>query len=96
MLLKSIRLGSDDLAKTRAFASGPYKAIVRSPVTIADEMNYRNWPLKTGFTRGEEAAIGEYYKQTALKTIPEKLGTLFRKQAADMAYEDYNNLMRPR
>ena len=81
-------------AWSRAFASGSYKVIVRSPVTIADEMSYKAWPLKTGFTKTEDAAIGEYYKQTALKTIPEKLGTLFRKQAADMAYEDYNDLMK--
>ena len=81
-------------AWARAFASGTYKVIVRSPVTIADEMNYKSWPLKTGFTRSEEAAIGEYYKQTAQKTIPEKVGTLFRKQAAEMAYEDYSDLMK--
>lgn len=81
-------------AWTRAFASGAYKVIVRSPVTIADEMSYKAWPLKTGFTKTEDAAIGEYYKQTAIKTIPEKLGTAFRKQAADMAYEDYNELMK--
>ncbi len=81
-------------AWARAFASGTYKVIVRSPVTIADELNYKSWPLKTGFTRSEEAAIGEYYKQTAQKTIPEKVGTLFRKQAAEMAYEDYSDLMK--
>ena len=81
-------------AWARAFASGAYKAVVRSPVTIADELNYKSWPIKAGFTKTEEAAIGEYYKTTAQKTIPEKLGTLFRKQIADMAYEDYNDLMR--
>lgn len=81
---------------TRAFASGTYKVIVRSPATIADELNYKSWPLKTGFTKTEDAAIGEYFKQTAQKSIPEKLGTLFRKQAADMAYEDYNDLMKHR
>ena len=81
-------------AWVRAFASGTYKVIVRSPVTIADELNYKSWPLKTGFTKTEDAAVGEYYKETAQKTIPEKLGTLFRKQAADMAYEDYNDLMK--
>jgi len=81
-------------AWARAFASGTYKVIVRSPVTIADELNYKSWPLKSGFTKAEETAIGEYYKETAQQTIPEKLGTLFRKQAADMAYEDYNDLMK--
>lgn len=83
-------------AWVRAFASGTYKVIVRSPVTIAEELNYKSWPLKTGFTKTEDAAIGEYYKATAQKTVPEKLGTLFRKQAADMAYEDYNDLMKRR
>jgi hypothetical protein len=80
----------------RAFASGTYKVIVRSPVTIGDELNYKSWPIKTGFTKTEDAAIGEYYKETAVKTIPEKLGTLFRRQAADMTYEDYNDLMKRR
>jgi|GEM_PF-2837206 len=81
-------------AWTRSFASGTYKVIVRSPTTVAEEMNYRPWPIQKSFTKTEDAAIGEYYKQTAMKTIPEKLGTLFRKQAADMAYEDYNELMK--
>jgi len=81
-------------AWARAFASGSYKVIVRSPVTIAEELNYRSWPIKTSFTKTEDAAIGEYYKQTAVKVIPEKLGTVFRKQAGDMAYEDYNDLMK--
>jgi signal transduction histidine kinase len=81
-------------AWVRAFATGSYKTIVRSPVTIAEELNYKSWPLKTGFTKTEEAAIGEYFKATAQKTVPEKLGTRFRKQAAEMAYEDYNNLMK--
>lgn len=80
----------------RAFASGPYKTIVRSPVTISAELNYKSWPIKTGFTKTEDAAVGEYFKQTAQKTIPEKLGTQFRKQAAEMAYEDYNDLMKQR
>jgi hypothetical protein len=83
-------------AWVRAFASGTYKVIVRSPVTIADELNYKSWPIPTSFIKTEDAAIGEYYKQTAQKTIPEKLGTLFRKQAADTAYEDYNDLMKRR
>ena len=78
----------------RAFASGPYKVIVRSPVTIAEELSYKSWPLKTGFTKTEDAAIGEYFKQIAQKTVPEKCGTAFRKQAADMSYEDYNDLMK--
>ena len=83
-------------AWVRAFASGTYKVIVRSPVTIAGELNCKSWPIETSFIKGEDAAIGEYFKQTASKTIPEKLGTLFRKQAADMAHEDYNDLMKRR
>jgi DNA repair exonuclease SbcCD ATPase subunit len=77
-------------AWVRAFASGTYKVIVRSPGTIADELNYRKWPLD----REKDAAVGKYLKETAQKAIPDKLGTLFRKQAADMAYEDYNDLMK--
>ena len=80
----------------RAFSSGTYKMVVRSPATISEELNYKAWPLKTGFTKTEEAAIGEYFKQTVQKTLPEKLGTRFRRQAADMAYEDYNDLMKRR
>ncbi len=83
-------------AWARAFASGTYKVIVRSPVTIADELNYKSWPIETGFMKTEDAAVGEYYKENVVKTAPEKLGTLFRKQAAEMAYEDYNDLMKRR
>jgi hypothetical protein len=70
--------------------------IVRSPVTIGDELNYKSWKIETGFMKTEDAAIGEYYKRTVVKMAPEKLGTLFRKQAAEMAYEDYNDLMKRR
>jgi hypothetical protein len=83
-------------AWARAFATGLYKTIVRSPVLISEELNPKDWPLKTGFTITEEAAIGKYFKETAQKTVPEKLGTKFRKHAADMAYEDYDDLMKRR
>jgi hypothetical protein len=83
-------------AWARAFATGTYKVIVRSPVTIGDELNYKSWKIETGFMKTEDAAIGEYYKRTVVKMAPEKLGTLFRKQAAEMAYEDYNDLMKRR
>ena len=81
-------------AWARAFATGTYKVIVRSPVLIAEELNHKSWPIKTGFTVTEDAAIGKYYKETAVKTIPEKLGTEFRKHAAEMSYEDYDSLMK--
>lgn len=80
----------------RAFATGLYKVIVRSPVVISDELSTKDWPIKTGFTVSEEAAIGKYYKETACKQIPEKLGTTFRKHAAEMVYEDYDDLMKRR
>ena len=83
-------------AWARAFATGTYKTIVRSPVAIADELNFKSWPLKTGFTKTEDAALGEYFKATVQKSVPEKLGTLFRKQAAETAYEDYDALMKRR
>lgn len=80
----------------RAFATGLYKVIVRSPVVIGQELSPKDWPIKTGFTVSEEAAIGKYFKETASKQVPEKLGTMFRKQAADMIYEDYDDLMKRR
>jgi len=83
-------------AWARAFATGTYKTIVRSPVAVAAELNYKSWPLKTGFTKTEDAALGEYFKASVQKIVPEKLGTLFRKQAAETAYEDYDNLMKRR
>ncbi len=78
----------------RAFGSGAYKAIVRSPVLIGEELNYRSWPIKSGFTVTEDAALGKYFKEEVHKAVPEKVGTTLRRHAADMAYEDYNNLMK--
>ena len=83
-------------AWARAFATGAYKTIVRSPNVIADELNYKSWPLKTGFTKSEDAALGEYFKANVQRSLPEKLGTAFRKHIAEMAYEDYNELMKRR
>lgn len=80
----------------RAFATGLYKVIVRSPVMIGEELNCKNWPIKTGFTVSEEAAIGKYFKEKACKEAPEKLGTRFRRAAAEMVYEDYDDLMKRR
>lgn len=78
----------------RAFGTGAYKAVVRAPTEIGKELNYKNWPIKAGFTKSEDAAIGEYFRETAQRTIPDTLGTLFRKQIADSAYEDYDGLMK--
>ena len=78
----------------RAFATGLYKTIVRTPTLAGAELKTKDWPIKTGFTVSEEAAIGKYYKEVAQKQLPERLGTKFRKAAADMAYEDYNDLMK--
>jgi hypothetical protein len=78
----------------RAFATGLYKVIVRSPVMISEELSFKDWPIKTGFTVSEEAAVGKYFKETACKEVPEKLGTRFRKHGADMVYEDYDDLMK--
>jgi hypothetical protein len=83
-------------AWARAFATGLNKVIIRAPTLIDEELNYRRWPLQKGFTVTEEVAIGRYFKDVAAKSIPEKLGTAFRKHAADMAYEDYDHLMRTR
>jgi hypothetical protein len=80
----------------RAFPGGMYKVIVRSPALIAEELNPRNWPIKAGLLGGEEAAIGRYLKETACKTVPESLGTQFRRKAAEMVFEDYDDLMKRR
>lgn len=83
-------------AWARAFASGLNKVIIRAPALIDEELNYRRWPLQKGFTVTEEVAIGRYFREVATKAIPEKLGTAFRKHAAELAYEDYDHLMRIR
>lgn len=79
-------------AWARAFASGVYKVIVKSPALISNELNYRSWPIKLGW--GEEANIGKHFKETVHRAAPENIGTELRKQAGDMAYEDYNTLMK--
>ncbi len=81
-------------AWARAFGSGMYKTVVVSPGLIQEELNPKDWPVKGSFTQSEDAALGKYYKETAFRQIPEKLGTTFRKYAGDMAYEDYNALMK--
>ncbi|MBU0639619.1 MAG: hypothetical protein KKB50_12195 [Planctomycetes bacterium] len=81
-------------AWARAFGTGAYKVVVKSPASVGKELNYKNWPIKSGFTKSEDAAIGEYFRDTAMRSIPDALGTLFRKQIADSAYEDYDDSMK--
>lgn len=81
------------LCWARAFGTGPYKAIVRAPALLGDELNYKNWQFKVGFG-GEDAALGKYFKDVAQRAVPDKLGTALRKQAAELAHEDYNELMK--
>lgn len=80
----------------RAFATGLHKAIIRTPMVLADELNFKRWPLPQAMLLTEEARVGKYFKETAMKTIPDRLGTLLKKQAADMAYEDYDDLIKRR
>lgn len=81
------------LCWARAFGTGPYKAIVRAPALLGDELNYKNWQFKVGFG-GEDAALGKHFKEVAQRAVPDKLGTVLRKQAAELAHEDYNELMK--
>ncbi|MCC6361809.1 MAG: hypothetical protein IT450_23995 [Phycisphaerales bacterium] len=80
---------------SRAFASGLQKVLVRSPNVISDEYNPKNWEVERSGFESEDAAIGKSLKKN-LKLIADKIGTVFRKQASDGAYEDYNDLMRRR
>jgi hypothetical protein len=83
-------------AWARAFGSGAYKAIVRSPNLVQKELNYRSWGVKSSFGVSEDAALGKHFKETVYKTAPENIGTSLRKDAADMAHEDYNTVMKTR
>jgi len=78
----------------RAFATGLYKVIVRLPNVVADELNPRNWGGEVRLDK--EASIGKYFKETAQRAVPEKIGTLARKQAGDLVHQDYNDLIRVR
>jgi hypothetical protein len=82
-------------AWSRAFGSGCYKVIVRSPDLIQDELNYRRWPLKKGSFETEEAALGRYFRDTVFREASGRLGTAFRKHAGDEAHDDYATLMKP-
>lgn len=83
-------------AWSRAFGTGLYKVIVQSPAVIAEELNWRKWPIKTGGVFGnEDVAIGRHFKETAQRNVPDVVGNRLRKQAGEMSHEDYNSLMRP-
>ncbi len=77
-------------AWTMALATGLHKVILQAPTPIAEQLNFRKWPIKLGY--GEEANVGKYFKETARQAIPDQLGTLFKKQAGDLAHEDFNML----
>jgi hypothetical protein len=83
-------------AWTMAFSTGLNKVIIRSPTLIASELNYRQWPLPKSMVLTEEARIGKYFRDVASKSVPDALGTAFKRHAAEMVHEDYNDLMRPR
>jgi hypothetical protein len=83
-------------AWARALASGLYKLVVSSPTLIADVLNPKGWQVKRGTLETEDAAAGRYFRESVFKTAPEALGTEFRKKTGDLAYEDYNDLMRRR
>ncbi|MFN0136615.1 MAG: hypothetical protein ACKVS9_10925 [Phycisphaerae bacterium] len=79
-------------ALMRGLLNGCYVAIVRSREIAADELNYRLWPARAGLTRGEDAAIGQYFRETASVEVPDKLGTALRRLAGVRAAEDYAEL----
>ena len=78
-------------AWVRAFATGTYKVIIVAPDNVRNELNYRNWDVKQ-----KEALLWKHFKDVARARIPDALGNQFKKLAADMAYEDYNTLMKRR
>lgn len=80
---------------SRAFASGLQKVLVRSPNVIGDEYNPGNWTIERERFESEDAATLKWLKKN-VKVVADKIGTIFRKQASDGAYEDYNDLMRRR
>lgn len=79
-------------ALMRGLLNGCYVAIVRSREIAADELNYRKWPARPGLTRGEEAAIGQHFRDVASIEVPDRLGTALRRLAGLRAAEDYAQL----
>ncbi|TWT41056.1 Chromosome partition protein Smc [Phycisphaerae bacterium RAS1] len=87
-LLRAVQVWS------RAFGSGCYKTLVVAPNLMREEMNPKSWAVPKAFTQSEDAALGKYYRDTAQKELPDKIGTLFKKKASDMVYEDYDQLFK--
>lgn len=81
-------------AWARAFGSGLHKAVLRSDAMLSEELNYRKWPVKSGFGKSEDQVVGKYFREVAQKAVPDKFGTDLRKQAADYAYQDFNSYMK--
>lgn len=76
----------------RALSTGLNKVILRAPDIIRDELNYRNWPIKIGFTTGEDAPVGKYFRETVYKTAPDVVGTKLRRLTGDLMYQDFTDL----
>ena len=79
-----------------AFTTGLNKAVIRSDVLAARELNPRDWPLEKSMLSTQDHMLGKYYREVALKAIPEKLATELKKIAASMAYDDYRDMMSQR
>lgn len=77
-----------------AILHGLYAAVVRSRELLADAMNYRTWSVRGGLTLSEDAAIGRYYRETAQREIPDRVGTTLRKLAAEEATTRFEELLR--
>lgn len=82
------------LSWSRGFSVGMYKLVVLSPAILQEEMNPRGWPVKGLISM--DAALGKYYKDKASRELPEKIGTILRRRAADMSYEEYAALLKRR
>jgi hypothetical protein len=80
-------------AWSRAFTSGMYKTLVRTPTVLADELNVRKWPVKSGWG-GEDAAIGKHFKENIQRQLPDKIFAVLRRLAADLSYDDYNEVIK--
>ena len=81
-------------AWARAFGTGLHKAVLRSDSMLAEELNYKKWPVKAGFGKSEDQVVGKHFREVAQRAIPDKFGTDLRRQAADFAYQDYNSYMK--
>lgn len=80
-------------AWTRAFGSGLHKAILQSDRMLAEELNWKKWPINKGWGK-EEAAIGKHFLEVVHKGAPDKLGTEMKREAAEYAHQDYMSYFR--